>query len=88
MKTLVRWLTALAVGLLAIGAQVARAADPIPTTVSLSDMLCEGCAQKVTAKLLGLRGVVTVAPGNPAAPGALPGNLLPARLSAPQSALD
>lgn len=47
---------ALAVGVVAL-AGTTRAADPAPTTISVPEMHCSGCAKKVTTKLTGLTGV-------------------------------
>lgn len=57
MKTEVRWLLALAVGLLVGGWHAAYAADPAPTTITIPGMHCGGCAKKVAAKLTAVAGV-------------------------------
>jgi Cu+-exporting ATPase len=38
----------------------ARAADPLPTTIKISDLDCPSCAKKVVAKLLEVEGVAKV----------------------------
>ena len=61
MRTGTRWLFALAVGLL-VGSWQAASADPAPavkpTTVTVPDMDCAGCAKKLIAKLKEVPGVV------------------------------
>ncbi len=57
MKKEVRWLLALAVGLLVVGWHAAYAADPAPTTITIPGMHCGGCAKKVAAKLQQVNGV-------------------------------
>lgn len=56
MKTELRWLLALAVGLL-VGGSSAFAADPAPTTITVPGMHCGGCAKKIAAKLTAVAGV-------------------------------
>lgn len=57
MKTELRWLLALVVGVLASGWHAAYAADPAPTTITIPGMHCGGCAKKVAAKLTAVAGV-------------------------------
>ncbi len=57
MKTELRWLVALAVGLFVGGWQAAYAADPAPTTITVPGMHCGGCAKKIAAKLTAVVGV-------------------------------
>jgi len=51
MKTELKWLPALAVGLVTGSWHDAQAADPKPTTVTVPSLHCAGCAKKVAAKL-------------------------------------
>jgi copper chaperone CopZ len=52
-------MTAALLTLLAIG-QVLWAADPVPTTILVSDMHCMGCAKKMANKLYEAPGVAKV----------------------------
>lgn len=57
MTSLMRWLTAVAVGLFLSGWQTAEAADPVPTKITVPDMDCPSCAKKVGGKVAGVPGV-------------------------------
>lgn len=58
----IRWLTAVAVAvLLSVTANV-RAADPPPTTITVSNMHCGGCAKKIATQLTAVTGVAKAEP--------------------------
>lgn len=57
MTTAMRWLAAVAVGLLLGGWRAADAADPAPTTITIPDMDCASCAKKVGGKVAEVAGV-------------------------------
>jgi copper chaperone CopZ len=57
MTSAMRWLAAVAVGLLLGGWQAADAADPAPTTITVPDMDCASCAKKVGGKVAEVPGV-------------------------------
>lgn len=62
MKTEVRWLMALAVAVPLTAGHAVYAADPVPTTITIPDMECGGCAKKVAAKLVEVPGVAKAEP--------------------------
>ncbi|MCI0460652.1 MAG: heavy-metal-associated domain-containing protein [Gemmataceae bacterium] len=60
MRTQEQWsLAVTAVAALVLGSGL-RAADPVPTTITVADLHCAGCAKKVTTKLSEVAGVGVV----------------------------
>lgn len=57
MKTAMRWVAVVAVGLILGGWNGAVAADPVPTKITVPDMDCESCAKKVGGKVAEVKGV-------------------------------
>lgn len=57
MKTAMRWVAVLAVGLILGGWNEAVAADPVPTKITVPDMDCASCAKKIGGKVAEVKGV-------------------------------
>ncbi len=56
-KALTRWV---AVAAVLAAVQAVSAAEPVPTTITVPDLHCAGCAKGVTAKLSAVQGVKEV----------------------------
>lgn len=54
-----RWVVFAALAALALTTGL-RAANPVPTTITIPDMECKGCARMVTTSLLAVPGVASV----------------------------
>ena len=59
MRTMRKSTLVTTLALLALG-QAVWAADPVPTTITIPDMHCMGCAKKMANKLYAVQGVAKV----------------------------
>lgn len=59
MRTVTRWGAVLTAGAVLILGSSLRAAEPVPTTITIEDIHCSGCAKRISARLAEVNGVAT-----------------------------